>query len=33
MAASWAPGTRETYGAGLLAYHVFCDSQDILEAQ
>jgi len=33
MAASWAPGTRETYGAGLLVYQVFCDSRDIPESQ
>lgn len=26
---SWAQGTRETYGAGLLVYHVFCDSRNI----
>jgi len=25
ITASWAHGTRETYGSGLLVYHVFCD--------
>ncbi|KAJ8455568.1 hypothetical protein ONZ45_g18908 [Pleurotus djamor] len=24
---SWASGTKETYGAGLLIYHLFCDSR------
>src|SRR5882762_4932818 len=28
---SWAQGTRDTYGAGLLVYHVFCDMRDIPE--
>ena len=28
---SWAASTRETYGAGLLVYHVYCDMQDIPE--
>ena len=28
---SWAKGTRDTYGAGLLVYHVFCDSRHISE--
>ena len=26
---SWAKGTKEVYGAGLLIYHVFCDSRNI----
>ncbi|KAJ8521982.1 hypothetical protein ONZ45_g1414 [Pleurotus djamor] len=29
--ASWASGTKETYGAGLLMYHSFCDSRSIDE--
>lgn len=33
MSASWAKGTRSLYGSGLLAYHVFCDSRAITEAQ
>jgi len=28
---SWKPTTRETYGAGLLVFHVFCDQQNIPE--
>ncbi|KDQ50950.1 hypothetical protein JAAARDRAFT_89117, partial [Jaapia argillacea MUCL 33604] len=28
---SWAQGTRETYGAGLLIFHVFCDIRGIAE--
>ena len=28
---SWVKETRDTYGAGLLAYHVFCDSHNISE--
>lgn len=24
---TWAPNTRETYGAGLLTFHVFCDQR------
>lgn len=24
---TWAPATRETYGAGLLTFHVFCDQR------
>ncbi|KAN0091428.1 hypothetical protein V8E55_004994 [Tylopilus felleus] len=27
----WAESTRATYGAGLLVYHVFCDSREVLE--
>jgi len=30
---AWADSTKETYGSGLLVYHVFCDSKSILEAQ
>lgn len=30
-AAAWALGTKSTYGAGLLLFHVYCDSQSILE--
>ena len=30
---SWAAGTRDCYGAGLLVYHVFCDSCNFSEAQ
>ena len=26
---SWAKGTKEVYGAGLLIYHIFCDSCNI----
>lgn len=28
---SWAQGTRETYGAGLLVYHVYCDMRGIAD--
>ena len=28
---SWAKGTRDTYGVGLLVYHIFCDSCNISE--
>jgi hypothetical protein len=30
---SWQPTTRETYGAGLLVFHVFCDSRMIPESR
>ena len=30
---SWQSATRETYGAGLLVFHVFCDQRLIPEAQ
>lgn len=33
MNMSWAPGTRECYGAGLLVFHVFCDERNIPEDQ
>ena len=28
---SWQPTTRETYGAGLLVFHVFCDQRAVPE--
>lgn len=28
---SWGQGTRETYGAGLLIYHIYCDMRSIAE--
>ena len=28
---SWARGTKEAYGAGLLVYHVFCDLHNVTE--
>jgi len=31
MGSSWAQSTKETYGAGLLVFHVFCDVHDIAE--
>ncbi|KAG2063904.1 hypothetical protein BDR04DRAFT_1130966 [Suillus decipiens] len=31
IGASWAQATKETYGAGLLVFHVFCDSNNIEE--
>lgn len=30
---AWADSTREVYGSGLLAYHVFCDRRGIPETQ
>lgn len=30
---SWQPTTRETYGAGLLVFHVFCDLREVPEEQ
>ncbi|KIJ60483.1 hypothetical protein HYDPIDRAFT_45952, partial [Hydnomerulius pinastri MD-312] len=30
---SWAKGTRESYGAGLLLFHVFCDLKSVPEQQ
>ena len=30
---SWASGTHETYGAGLLVFHTFCDTHNIPDAQ
>jgi hypothetical protein len=31
MSHAWEEDTRETYGSGLLVYHVYCDGKDILE--
>ena len=31
MASAWADSTRESYSAGILVYHVFCDARDIPE--
>ncbi|KAG2142966.1 hypothetical protein DEU56DRAFT_733239 [Suillus clintonianus] len=31
MGSSWAPSTKETYGAGLLVFQVFCDTHKIPE--
>ena len=31
MANAWAPSTTQTYGAGLLVYHLFCDKFNIPE--
>jgi len=31
MGSSWAVSTKETYGAGLLVFHVYCDTLDIPE--
>jgi hypothetical protein len=33
MNASWAQGTKESYGAGLLVFHVFCNTRSIPELQ
>jgi len=33
MMCAWEEDTRETYGSGLLVYHVFCDSKGIPEAE
>ena len=33
MSAAWAEGTRETYGSGLLTFHVYCDGKGISEHQ
>jgi hypothetical protein len=30
---AWSEGTRETYGSGILHFHVFCDKQGIAEQQ
>ncbi|KAJ7772447.1 hypothetical protein B0H16DRAFT_1305397 [Mycena metata] len=32
LAVAWAEGTSETYGSGLLSFHIFCDSKAIPEA-
>jgi hypothetical protein len=31
MSNAWAPSTRETYSAGLLVYHVYCDAKGLPE--
>ncbi|KAJ7939663.1 hypothetical protein B0H13DRAFT_2226260 [Mycena leptocephala] len=31
LAFAWAEGTHETYGSGLLSFHVFCDSKNVPE--
>jgi hypothetical protein len=33
MSQAWEEGTRETYGSGLLMFHVYCDNKDIPELQ
>ena len=33
IVSSYATGTRESYGAGLLAFHVFCDARGVAEEQ
>ncbi|KZT64744.1 hypothetical protein DAEQUDRAFT_585676 [Daedalea quercina L-15889] len=33
IVSAYASGTRESYSAGLLAYHVFCDTRDVTEEQ
>jgi len=33
LSRAWADGTHETYGSGLLVYHVFCDLRNIPESQ
>ena len=33
MAHAWTESTQETYGTGLLTYHVFCDKKEIPEPQ
>jgi hypothetical protein len=33
MAFAWTEATCETYGTGLLTYHVFCDKKEIPETQ
>ncbi|KAH7916929.1 hypothetical protein BV22DRAFT_992234, partial [Leucogyrophana mollusca] len=33
MIHAWADSTRESYGSGLLVYHVFCDSKVVPESQ
>ncbi|KIK81215.1 hypothetical protein PAXRUDRAFT_37485, partial [Paxillus rubicundulus Ve08.2h10] len=30
---AWAISTRETYGSGLLTFHIFCDGKGIPEAE
>lgn len=31
LASAWRPSTKETYGTGLLAFHIFCDSRNVPE--
>jgi len=31
IGSSWAQSTKETYGAGLLVFHVFCDTNNVTE--
>ncbi|KAJ6596160.1 hypothetical protein DFH09DRAFT_1024018 [Mycena vulgaris] len=31
LAQAWAEGTAETYGSGLLSFHVYCDSKSVPE--
>jgi hypothetical protein len=33
MSQAWEEGTRETYGSGLLTFHVYCDNKAIPELQ
>ena len=33
MAQAWEEGTQETYGSGLLMFHVYCDNKAIPEIQ
>jgi hypothetical protein len=33
MSRAWEDGTRETYGSGLLTFHVYCDKKEIPELQ
>ncbi|KAF8800364.1 hypothetical protein BYT27DRAFT_7217059 [Phlegmacium glaucopus] len=33
IAGAWADATRETYGSGLLVFHVYCDKKMIVEEQ
>ncbi|KAG2121741.1 hypothetical protein DEU56DRAFT_746537 [Suillus clintonianus] len=33
MNSAWTQSTRESYGAGLLVYHVFCDTRSVPELQ
>ncbi|KAH7919128.1 hypothetical protein BV22DRAFT_1134068 [Leucogyrophana mollusca] len=33
IGSSWANSTKETYGAGLLVFHVYCDTHNIPEPQ
>ncbi|KAJ7658627.1 hypothetical protein DFH06DRAFT_1044561 [Mycena polygramma] len=33
LLAAWSDGTIETYGSGVLSYHVYCDSKHVLESQ